>query len=353
MGRILTGNPVRGYFPTSVLAALTASCALSCNAASIVIKSGNVVGTPAPGAMAHHIQQTQQDFARLVAVETNGEVELQILQGKRADIPVFNMPAMTADGSMIQACAVPSFFLPKVAGPKIFEIPYLFRDRAHAARYPKSAMAATFSGQIETAYDVKVLGHFLVAHNVSITSTDRPILRPQDFAGRHINDDFESFAPMWANVKPAKRYSIGFTDAAAGALHAETQLDTAIGMLQNNVPQKQYTKFHYATVAPGFYTFFYTFIINRNVWDKLTDAQQAGMRRAARAAEKLAFVNEEATALHHVALNEALGVSVHMQTAEQRDAWQAEFSDKVRDGILEKSKDVNNLRTYINTIEAL
>jgi len=303
--------------------------------------------------MAHHIQQTQQDFARLVAVETNGEVELQILQGKRADIPVFNMPAMTADGSMIQACAVPSFFLPKVAGPKIFEIPYLFRDRAHAADYPTSELAAIFSSQIEAQYDVKVLGHFLVAHNVSITSTDRPILMPQDFAGRHVNDDFESFAPMWANVKPAQRYSIGYTDAAVGALHAEAQLDTAIGMLQNNVPQKQYTKFHYATVAPGFYTFFYTFIINRDVWGNLSDAQQAGILRAARAAERLAFVNEEATAIHHAALNEALGVRIHRQTPAEHDAWQAEFSDKVRDGILQKSADATEMRAYIDMIEAL
>jgi TRAP-type C4-dicarboxylate transport system substrate-binding protein len=303
--------------------------------------------------MKHHIQQTQQDFARLVAIETNGEVDLQILEGKRKDIPVFNMPEMTAEGSLIQASAVPSFFLPRVSGPKIFEIPYLFRDKAHAAKYPESELARVFSAQIEDAYNVKVLGHFLVAHNVSFTSTDKPMVMPMDFAGRHINDDFESFAPMWVNVKPAKRYSIGFTEAAAGALHAEKELDTSIGMLQNNVAQKQYTKFHYATIAPGFYTFFYTFVINRDVWAKLSDAQQAGIMRAARGAEKLALVNEEATAIHHIALNEALGVNIHRQTASERDAWRAEFSGKVRDGILQQSDNPGELRTYIEMVEAL
>lgn len=337
----------------SVLIATTVLFAGACFASPVVIKSGNVVGSPAPGNMRHHILQTQQDFASLVAIETSGEVDLQILEGKREDIPVFRMPAMTAEGSLIQACAVPSFFLPKVGGPKIFEIPYLFRDKQHAEKYPGSSLAARFSEQIENEYQVKVLGHFLVAHSVSITSTDKPIVLPEDFAGRHVNDDFESFAPMWENVRPAKRYSIGYSEAAAGALHNEKQLDTAIGMLQNNIGQKQYTKFHHATIAPSFYTFFYTFVVNRDVWEGLGDVQRSGILRAARAAEKLAFINEEATAIYHTAMNEALGVSVHMQTTQERYAWMREFSGKVRDGILRDSDDADELRSYIRQIEAL
>ena len=337
----------------SLLIAALALFASTCFASPVVIKSGNVVGSPAPGNMRHHILQTQQDFASLIAIETNGEVDLQILEGKREDIPVFRMPAMAAEGSLIQACAVPSFFLPKVGGPKIFEIPYLFRDKQHAEKYPGSSLAARFSERIENEYQVKVLGHFLVAHSVSITSTDKPIFLPEDFSGRYVNDDFESFAPMWENVRPAKRYSIGFTAAAAGALHEEKQLDTSIGMLQNNISQKQYTKFHYATIAPSFYTFFYTFVVNRDVWEGLSDVQRYGILRAARAAEKLAFVNEEATANYHAAMNEALGVSVHMQTTQERDAWMKEFSGKVRDGILRKSEDADKLSSYIRQIEAL
>ena len=337
----------------SILIAATALFAGACFASPVVIRSGNVIGSPASGDMPHHILQTQHDFAKLIAIETNGEVDLQILEGKREDIPVFRMPAMTADGSVIQACAVPTFFLPKVGGPKIFEIPYLFRDKRHAEKYPGSSVAARLSAQIENEYQVKVLAHFLVAHSVSITSTDKPIVLPQDFAGRYVNDDFESFAPMWENVSPAKRYSIGYTAAAAGALHKEEQLDTAIGMLQNNIAQKQYTKFHFATIAPSFYTFFYVFIVNRDVWDGLSDAQQSGILRAARAAEKLAFVNEEATASHHAALNEALGVRIHMQTAEEAHAWMSEFSGKVRDGILRNSDDAAELRSYIRQVEAL
>ncbi|MGI9261297.1 MAG: TRAP transporter substrate-binding protein, partial [Woeseiaceae bacterium] len=297
---------------TLVLASLF--LAVDVQADSVVIKSGNVIGSPLPGNMAHHMHQTQHDFARLVSFETNGEVTFEILEGKRPDIPVFAMPGMTQEGTVIQATAVPSFFLPKAHELKIFEIPYLFDDAAHAQRYPASDVASDFSTLIEDRYDVKVLGHFLVAHNVAITSTNRLMILPQDFAGRYINDDFESFAPMWENIKPARRYSIGYTEAVDGALHDEQLLDTSIGMLQNIYAQKQYTKFHFATVAPSFYTFFYTFILNRNVWDGLNETQQAGVLRAARAAEDLAFVNEQATATYHRALNRSLGITMHEQT---------------------------------------
>ena len=206
---------------------------------------------------------------------------------------------------------------------------------------------------IEARFQVKVFGHFLVAHHVGITSTDKAIIQPGAFAGRHVNDDFESFAPMWSNIKPATRYSIGFADAAAGALHENETLDTSIGMLQNMFVQKQYTKFKYATIAPSFYTFFYTFMINRNVWNELSGSQQSGIMRAAEATQVAAVDNEQATAIYHGALNRSLGVTTHMQTAGERAAWRNEFSDKVRDGILDKSADRERLRAYIEAIENL
>lgn len=336
--------------------AVFAACLLMTNAGHanpVVIKSGNVIGSPEPGEMPHHMLQTQHDFAKLVSLETDGEIILQILEGKRDDIPVFGMPGMASEGKKIQATAVPSFFLPKVPELNILEIPYLFRDRDHAAMYPSSAVAANFSAMIEARYQVKVIGHFLVAHHVGITSTDMPIIRPEDFSGRHVNDDFESFAPMWSNIKPAARYSIGFADAAAGALHENELLDTSIGMLQNMFVQKQFTKFKFATIAPSFYTFFYTFMINRNVWDELSGKQQAGIIRAAEATQISAVDNEQATAIYHGALNRSLGVTTHMQTADERAAWKNEFSDKVRDGILEKSAYPEQLRTYIEAIKKL
>jgi len=180
-----------------------AAFAAASNAEPITIQSGNVIGPAGPGNMPHHMLQTQNDFAKLIWLETDGEVDLQILEGKREDIPVFSMPGMTNEGSKIQATAVPSFFLPRVSELQIFEIPYLFRDSAHASKYPTSVVAADFTSMIEDRYQVKVLAHFLVAHHVSITSTDKPIVLPADFSDRHVNDDFASYEPMWSNIKPA------------------------------------------------------------------------------------------------------------------------------------------------------
>ena len=342
----------------AIINALTVAFALHVLASDgkaepVQIKSGNVIGSPLPGEMPHHMELTQRDFSKLVEKETDGEVIIDILEDKRPDIPVFAMPEMTRKASVIQATAVPSFFLPRVGEMKIFEIPYLFRNIDHARRYPNSGVATEFSAIIEERYDVKVLGHFLVAHHVAITSTNRPIVTPGNFAGRFINDDFESFAPMWENIKPAMRYQIGYTDAVAGALHSNQELDTSIGLLQNLYPQKQYTKFHFATIAPSFYTFFYTYLMNVDVWNSLSESQQAGVLRAIDAAQQIAFDNEQATAIYHQALNRSLGMSLHHQTPGEQSDWQAEFSHKVQDGILEASNDPERLAYFIQRIRAL
>ena len=335
------------------MATATVACASVAHSQSAEIKSGNVIGSPAVGEMPHHMLLTQQDFANLVNIETSGEIRIDILEGKRDDIPVFAMPEMTKSGDIIQATAVPSFFLPGVPELQAFEIPYLFRDRDHAALFPESAIAAAISAMIESRYDVKVVGHFLVAHTVAITSTDMPIVLPQDFSNRHVNDDFESFAPMWTNIIPAARYQIGYNDAVAGALHNEEQLDTSIGMLQNLYAQKQHTKFKYATIAPGFYTFFYTFIMNQDTWSGLTDDQRDGVLRAARTMQQTAIHYEWSTAIYHTALNASLGIEIHRQTKQERDLWKTEFSRKVRDGIVSKHDDSRAIQEIIAAVENL
>ncbi len=72
---------------------------------------------------------------------------------------------------------------------------------------------------------------------------------------------------------------------------------------------------------------------------------------AARAMQFAAIDNESATAIYHSVLKKALGVTVHDQTEVERQAWAAEFSDKVRDGILESSAQADELRRYLRMIE--
>ena len=66
-----------------LLLAIIANCLIAghtSEAAPVVIKSGNVIGSPLPGEIHHHMLQTQHDFAELVSFETNGAVDLQILE---------------------------------------------------------------------------------------------------------------------------------------------------------------------------------------------------------------------------------------------------------------------------------
>jgi hypothetical protein len=85
----------------------------------------------------------------------------------------------------------------------------------------------------------------------------------------------------------------------------------------------------------------------------LTESQQAGIMRAARAVETSAVENERATAIYHTSLNRSLNMTVHEQTQAERDAWESEFSAKVETGIVEASNDPEVLSHYIKQIRGL
>ena len=89
MDRHLIQRTIFNRGSASILIAATALFAGACFASPVVIRSGNVVGSPAPGNMRHHILQTQHDFAKLVAIETDGEVDLQILERQTGGHPGF------------------------------------------------------------------------------------------------------------------------------------------------------------------------------------------------------------------------------------------------------------------------
>ena len=73
---------------------LLTSCALVMLAASasfsqdVVIKMGNFLSDPRPGHKPHHMMSIQNYLVKRISFHTNGEVELDILDGPEARVPV-------------------------------------------------------------------------------------------------------------------------------------------------------------------------------------------------------------------------------------------------------------------------
>ncbi len=235
----------------------------------------------------------------------------------------------------------------------IQSIPFLFEGAEHSRRFVRSEPARWMAGKIEKAYDVKVLGFFLVASDVSITATT-PVISPEDFSGRIINGFHKTWAPMWRVITPERIDFISNADAVAGKLIEEgTDIEVNIGMLQNNHTQRLYERYTYTTLVPNFYNIFYTAMINNNVWHGLNDFQRAGIIAAIADAENASIAYQHDTLMWALQLNQAEGVTIRVQTDAERQSWKADFQPKMIKAIAENSSDPEETREMIKAIEDL
>lgn len=315
---------------------------------------GNVFGDPQPDAMPTHTPRVQELFARKVSEYTNGQVNWVILPGKTADgINMFRSPGMVAENDQIEATSVPAFFLPRVPEVMIQAIPFLFEGAEHSRRFMGSVPANWLSEKIEKAYNVKVLGHIYNAAYVSINSTT-PIREPKDFEGKIINGFDRTWDPMWENIKPKERRFIGFSEAMTGVLVApNSDFDVNIGMLQNNHGQRLHERFKFTTLVPNFYNIFYTMMINRDVWNGMTDFQRDGIMQAFQEAQAASIAYQTDTTFWAIQRNQAEGVNFHILTDEGLTRWKTEFHDKIRNDVIEKSENPDETRDMIKKIEGL
>ncbi|MBT5185878.1 MAG: hypothetical protein HOH19_03035 [Kordiimonadaceae bacterium] len=321
---------------------------------TVTITMANVFGDTPEGRMPGHTGRIQQFIAKKIDHHTNGQVKWEILRGKQqGGVSVFQSPSLTAKGDIIQATNVPAFFLPRVPEVMIQSIPFLFDGAEHSRRFITSEPAKWMSRKIEDAYGVKVLGHFHNAAYVSVNGIT-PIREPEDFNGKIMNGFDKSWAPMWSNVTPKEIRFIGTQEAWTGALvNPGSDFDINIGMIQNNHRQRLHERFKHTTLVTNFYNIFYTMMINRDVWEGLTDFQRTGIEKAIAEAQDASVAYQLDTTLWALQLNQSEGVEMHIQTSAERERWKAEFYPKMVKAVSDRSSNPSETLGMIKKIEAL
>jgi TRAP-type C4-dicarboxylate transport system substrate-binding protein len=314
---------------------------------AVVIKMGTVISNR-DGVFPHHMLRVEQHMQRLIEKYTNGEVILEVLES--GTVPVRGMLDMVTSGEEIQAANINAFFFPKVPEMLIQSIPFLFTGAEHARRFANSEPAEWMSDKIESAYDVKVLGYLLVATDVSFNSVE-PVRMPSDFTGKIVNGS-RGTDSMFDGVKPKSIEHIGFGAAMSGGL-VDSDIEISAGMIQNNDVQQLYKRFKYTTLVPNYYTVFYTPVLNRAVWDSLSESQQRGIDAAMREAENAAIAYQHDTLIWAYQLAQSKGVKMRVQTDAERAAWKAEFYPPIKDLAISSSDDPAVTRAMIQKIEDL
>jgi TRAP-type C4-dicarboxylate transport system substrate-binding protein len=338
-----------------LLALITLSFSFSAWAQKpITITMGNVFGDTPEGVMPTHTPRIQALFAKKNEEYTDGQIKWVILKGKQQDgISIFRSPSLTAEGKQLQATNVPAFFLPRVPEMGIQAIPFLFEGVEHSRRFMTSEPAKWLSGKIEEAYGVKVLGHFFNAAYISVNGVE-PVREPNDFSGKIINGFDKSWDPMWTNIIPKERRFIGTQEAWTGALvKPNSDFDINIGMIQNNHRQRLHERFKHTTLVENFYNIFYTMMINRELWDGLTDFQRAGIERAVHEAQSATISYQIDTTLWALQLSQSEGTKMHFLTSDERKRWKQKFYPKMVEAVVAESNTPDETRMMIKNIETL
>ena len=354
-----------------VLVALAASPAFS---QGVVIKMASLLSAPRPGHTPHHMSSIQDYLVKRIRFRTNGEVELDILDGDDARVPVRGtsqgdfdfIPAwlggeLAASNNVVNAASLPPFIY-ETPELMVTAIPYLFSGMEHTRRYPGSAAAKRVADAFERDYPgARLMGNFLIAVDMSVNTRGEFFTDLEDFEGIIIQDFDPYWKDMWVNHMPAEFADCGFECASQGnllgdgwrtlvnedragnrlpsgipRLHTDADndritgpVDVNLGLFPNNFVQRLYTEYDHNNYVPHMFAIFYNFIVNEDVLDGMSSTQRTGLEAAIRDTEFAAFTFTADALREHYALQQERGVRMRIQTPEEREAWKAELRPRV------------------------
>ncbi|HAK55366.1 MAG TPA: C4-dicarboxylate ABC transporter [Acidobacteria bacterium] len=268
--------------------------------------------------LVHQITLALHAFAQDVEARSSGEVVVDILTRPRTLVPGGEVVAAVASGAL-EAAAIPNFqWTDAIPEMNFSVIPYLFTDLAQIRAFSTSPAAELLEDQLN-ALGARTLIWMHVTRTSLITSQERPIVAPADFAGLRVRTVNEfAGVPLEAVDAVPQRLGAGSVYAAieAGTLDAiTTDVASAVGLRLYEVQGA-------GTVAPYFSAFYHLFV-NPGWLDGLSARQRKAVDDAAAALEATTVTITEARAAASIDVLRANGMDLHLQTEAEQAAWRA------------------------------
>ncbi len=128
----------------------------------------------------HHLTKGQNMFASLVAEKTGGKVKIEVYPAGQL-FKAHDIPAAVATGALDIGFNLTNVWT-KDAISEINDVPFLFRDEAHAQKAwdPSGKLFATYSDTL-VKRQMKPLGVMFFGSLFDISSRTKPIVNPGDF----------------------------------------------------------------------------------------------------------------------------------------------------------------------------
>ncbi|MEP7183978.1 MAG: TRAP transporter substrate-binding protein DctP [Betaproteobacteria bacterium] len=280
---------------------------------------------------AHHMTKLLEGFAADVKQRTNGGVEVQLYGSEQLAKAAENFPAV-ARGTIEAAMSVNFQWGTTIPEMSVTMIPYAMGDLERIKRFPASE-ARKFLDEKLAARGVKSVAWLYITRETIVTSSKKPIVALDDFKGvkiRGLNTLTDNALTAVGASPSAMPGSEVYQALQSGVL------DAGLTDLSAAYSRKYFEVQKFGTVGPIFTIYFHMFV-NPQWWAKLTPAHQASITAAAAKAEQEAIGVTEATAAAALKDLQGKGMTIHVQSKAEQDAWRAAMEKPVRDAFLKSA----------------
>lgn len=282
---------------------------------------------------AHHIARLVDEFAANVESLSDGSIDVQVFGANQLFGPSDNFPAV-AGGEVEAAISVNFQWAGSVPAMNVTVIPYLFTGLEQVEAFPESEAAAFLEGLLEEV-GVRNIAWLYTTRTSIITSSGHPVVAVEDFDGLKIRG--------LNRIADAGLVAAGAAPAAMPGSEVYQALQTGVidaGLTDISAAysRRYYEVQEFGTVAPLFSVYFHLYV-NPDWWDGLTDEQRAAIEEASAQAEQDAITVTEEEATAAFAHLEEEGMTLHVQTDDEQQAWAAVMVQPVVDAFLEAAGD--------------
>jgi len=292
----------------------------------------------------HHIAKLVESFAEDVAARTDGRVEVQVFGANQAFAPDQNHPAV-ARGQIEGAISVNFQWGNTIPEMNVVTIPYYFTDLARIEKFPGSEAASILEEKL-LERGVRNIAWFYTTRQSIFTSGHKPLVALEDFEGAKIRglNRLVDQGLIAAGAAPAAMPGSEVYQALQTRV-----IDAGLTDVSAAYSRKFFEVQDYGTVAP-FFTVYFHLYVNPQWWDGLPDDLRTAIAEAAAEAEQGSIALTEATAEEAIELLQQEGMQLHIQSAEEAEAFKAVMQPPVMQEFLQSSPDAQRL---IDAVEQL
>ncbi|MEP6657747.1 MAG: TRAP transporter substrate-binding protein DctP [Betaproteobacteria bacterium] len=280
---------------------------------------------------AHHMTKLLEGFAADVKQRTNGQVEVQLFGSEQLAKAAENFPAV-ARGTIEAAMSVNFQWGTTIPEMSVTLIPYAMGDLEKIKRFPQSE-ARRFLDQKLEQRGVKSVAWLYITRETIITSSKKPIVTLDDFKGvkiRGLNTLTDNALTAVGAAPSAMPGSEVYQALQSGVL------DAGLTDLSAAYSRKYYEVQKFGTVGPIFTIYFHMYA-NPAWWNKLSTAHRQAIEAAAAKTEHDAIEVTEATAAAALRDLQVKGMTMHVQSAQERQTWMGAMRKPVVDAFLKSA----------------